>query len=336
MDFLKKSKGELGSLYVLAGDEGFLKRRAFLAIRQRALGEDADEQAVSVHAGDKITFSEVFDELDTLPFFYAKRVILIDNADPFVTKFRAELEKKIKSLPTTGLLVLDVKTWASNTRLAKMVDASATISCKAPAGYKMASWCTEWAKAYFQKELPTAAANLLVEHVGPEMGLLDQELAKLAVYVGARSKIEAEDVDKLVGQSRGENTWKIFDAIGTGNVKEALAIVGRLFEQGEEPMRLLGAFSAQLRKLAQAGRFVAQNMTLTSALEKAGVPPFGLRGAEQQMRHLGRNRVDQLLDWLLELNLDLRGNSQLPHRALFERFVIRLAHKAEPPATPSR
>src|ERR1035438_8582260 len=134
LPFLASSgKAKLGPLYVVHGDEAFLKRQVIRALRKRALGEEADEQSVSAYAGDKAIFAEVFDELDTVPFFDPKRVVLIENADPFVTKYRGELEKKLAHLPATGLLILDVKTWAGNTRLAKMIDNAGTIVCKAPA-----------------------------------------------------------------------------------------------------------------------------------------------------------------------------------------------------------
>jgi DNA polymerase III subunit delta len=170
---------------------------------------------------------------------------------------------------------------------------------------------------------------LLVEHVGPEMGLLDQEMQKLAVYVGARGKIEHEDVDKLVGNNRAADTWKIFDALAAGNVKGAMAILERLFDQGEEPMRIIGAFGSQLRKLAQATRLSAQGVSLGAALAQSGVPPFATHSAEAQMRHLGRRRLDRLYDWLLQLNMDMRGGSALPPQTLFERFLLKLARKNE-------
>ena len=59
---------------------------------------------------------------------------------------------------------------------------------------------------------------MLVDLVGPEMGLLDQELNKLSVYIGAKSKIETEDVDKLVGNNRAADTFKIFDAVAAGAI----------------------------------------------------------------------------------------------------------------------
>jgi DNA polymerase-3 subunit delta len=326
LPFLSQT-GDAGSLYVVFGDEPFLKRHALLAIRRRALGPDADEQAVSTHPGEKATWAEVFDDLDTVPFFEPRRLVVVESADPFVTRYRAELEQKVGHLPATGTLVLDVKAWPSNTRLAKLVDNSTTVVCKSLPPFKVAPWCCDWARTQYGKQLPQQAASLLVELIGPELGLLDQELSKLGVYVGGRAKIELADVDRLVGNSRTESTWKIFDAIAAGNVREALAILHRLFDQGEEPLRILGAFSMQLRRLAQAYRLTGSGTSAAAALEQVGVPAFGLRNAEQQMRHLGRRRLDRLYDWLLQINLDIRGGSPLPERTLFERFLIRLARK---------
>ncbi len=322
--FLAQSSAKIGPLYVLHGDEAFLKRHALLALRQRALGPDSDEAGVSTHPGDKAQFAGVWDELQTAPFFAPRRLVIVDNADPFVTRFRALLEKKISALPATGVLVLDVKLWPANTRLAKMVDQAATIVCKAPTGFKLQGWCTTWSAAAYGKQLPAAAAQLLVDLAGADMGQLDQELQKLAVYVGDKAKIDVADVDRLVGRNRAENTWKIFDALAEGRSAEALRMLDRLFDQGEEPMRMLGAFGSQLRKLAQAGRLAVQGMSVGAALQQVGVPPFGLAGAERQLRHLGRHRAAKLYDWLLEINMGLRGGSSLPERTQFERLLLRL------------
>jgi DNA polymerase-3 subunit delta len=329
--FLSRKSTDLEPFYVVAGDEAFLKRLVIKRLRETALGDDADEAAVSTYAGEGAEFAAVWDELETLPFFAPKRIVIVENADPFVTAYRGYLEKKVdgKLLPKSGLFVLEVKSWPANTRLAKMVSDASTIVCKAPPPYKMAQWACAWATSQHQKTLALPAGQLLVDLVGPEMGLLDQEILKLAIYVGANDKITAEDVDRLVGNSRTENTWQIFDLIGQGQTAAALRFLQRLLEQGDEPMRILGAFSMQLRRLAQAARLVAtQGTGLSAAIAAAGVPPFAAKGAEAQLRHLGRKRALKLYHWLLELNLDLRGNSPLGETALLERFLLRLATKA--------
>ena len=57
----------------------------------------------------------------------------------------------------------------------------------------------------------------------------------------------------------------------------------------------------------------------------AGIPPFALRDSEQQLKHLGRRRLDRLYDWLLETDLGLKGSSWLPPKTLMERLVVQLA-----------
>lgn len=331
LPFLARKATSLEPLYVLAGDEAFLKRLVLRRLRELALGDDPDDSAVTVVSGASADFAAVFDELESLPFFSPKRVVIIDSADPFVTEYRDLLEKKFsaKSLPATGLLALDVKSWPANTRLAKMVDDKSTITCKAPAAYKMPQWACEWAASQYQKNLALPAGQLLVDLIGVEMGVLDQELMKLATYVGDRDKILPDDVDRLVGNSREEKAWAIFDLIGQGNTAAALRFLQRQLEQGEDPQAILGMCGKTIRQLAAAARLItSQKLPMSAALQQAGVLPFGMKNAEAVLRHLSRARALKLFDWLLELHLDLRGNSQLDKSTLLERFFLRLASKA--------
>jgi DNA polymerase-3 subunit delta len=328
LTFLESApRAKVRPIYVLSGDEDFLKRQVLAALQTLVLGA-GDSFGLSSHPGDKAAWSAVHDELETLPFLSPRRLVVVENADPFVTLHRPALEKYFARPSASGVLVLNVKTWTSTTNLAKMLDNAATITCKALAAHKLPPWCVQRAEAAHGKQLTAEAARLLVDLVGAEMGQLDQELAKLAVYVGEHKRIDAADVDRLVGCSREENTWKIFDAIAGGRSGEALAILDRALDQGEEPIRILGAFSMQLRRLAQANRLTQQGRSFSAAMAEMNLPPFSQRGLEQQLRHLGRRRGEQLFDTLLEIDQGLKGGSQLPPRLLLERLVVNLARKA--------
>jgi DNA polymerase-3 subunit delta len=321
------TKIEPQPLYVLHGDSEFLKRLVVGALRRRILPSGDESFGLSTYSGEKLAWAAVNDELHTLPFLGSRRLVVIEDADPFVSECRGQLEKYAASPSSSGILVLVVKTWPSTTRLAKMLDDRATIDCKTPKPYLLPEWCRKQVAGVHGKQLSLEAAQLLVELVGPEMGQLDQELTKLAVYTGQHGQIEVADVDRLVDHSRAADTWKIFDAIGAGQAAEALGILDRLFEQGAEPLRILGAFSMQLRRLAQVARLAEQGRSLGQAVQEAGVPPFAQRGLEQQLRHLGRRRIDQVYDWLVETDLGLKGSSPLPERNVLERLVVRLAQK---------
>lgn len=328
--FLERAgTGKLQPVYVLHGDDDFLKRRVRMALRTWVLGNAEGEFGLARYPGETAAWAEVHDELETLPFLGSRRLVLVEDADAFVTRYRTALEKYVGAPAATGVLVLEVKSWPATTRLARMIDQAATLVCKAPSVSRVPDWCVHWASTQYGKPITGPAAQLLVRLVGPELGQLDQELAKLTTYVGEGKRIDTGDVDQLVGNSRAANTWKIFDAIAAGQMGEALAILDRLFAQGEEPMRLLGAFSHQLRQLAQAARLCVQGTPLTLALEQVGVLAFNIRGCEQLLRHLGRRRAERLYDWLLELDMGLKGGSQLPDRTQLERLVVQLARKTE-------
>jgi DNA polymerase-3 subunit delta len=316
---------KLSPIYVLHGDEDFLKRQVVAALRKTVFG-DGDEFGLSMQPGDQADFASVRSELETLPFLSPRRLVVINAADPFVTKYRPALEKYFTHPTENGILVLEVKTWASNTKLNKLTPPAGLILCNALAASRLPQWCMKWSSNQYGKELTTPAARLLVDLVGEEMGILDQELAKLAVYVGKASKIDVDDVDCLVDNSREQNVFKILEAAGEGHPREALTMLDRLMEEGQEPLAVLGALSWQLRRLAQAGRLVGQGMPLRSALQRVG---YFRPGAEEQLRHLGRRRLNKLYDWMLEANSGMKGGSQLPARTVMERLVVQLARERD-------
>src|SRR5262245_20045634 len=126
LTFLQRTAGgKVQPVYVLYGDEDFLKRRVRAALVALVLGEGADarEFGLSTHPGDRASFPAIHDELQTLPFLSPRRLVVVEDADNFVTRNRQALEEyftRVKpSVP--GVLVLEVKSWPANTRLAKML-----------------------------------------------------------------------------------------------------------------------------------------------------------------------------------------------------------------------
>lgn len=316
-------------IYALIGDEDFLKRRAREAIIATALGDADPAFSVSVYSGDKLDFSTVRNDLDTLPFLGPCRVVVIENADTFVTAHRPVLEKYTAKPSAAGVLVLDVKTFPETTKLAKALPDTAKLVCKAPYQDRLAGWCVAWAKTQHKKKLTPDAAEQLIELVGPAMGLLDQEIEKLAVSLGKKAAIEAADVERLVGRSKSADVFRIMDEIGKGRAAAALTILEELFAEGEDPLAILGPLTWQLRQLAAVGRSIAEGQALGPAMEAVGVPRFRRETGERQVKWLGRRRLDKLTEWLVEINLGLKGGTALPERVQVERLIVRLARPRE-------
>ena len=321
---------------VAFGDELFLRRQVLLKVREAALKGEEGDFSLTNFEGRTALFRDVVEELTTVAMFGGRRLVVVEEADEFVTRYREQLEDYVGRPSRSSIFVLDVKSWPSNTRLYKAIAAQGlSIDCVAPTGAKLARWLGQWAQQVHQVQVSTAVAEMLVEMIGPELGLIDQELAKMALMAGDDKKITLEMVARMVGGWRAKTTWEMLDAAMDGKVAEAMLQLDRLLASGEAPVGLLGQISASLRRLAAATRLIRQaevagkRIAVGPALEQAGVKSFVVQKAERQLRRLGRARGSQIYDWLLEADLDLKGYSAMPPRLILERLLLRLAAPQE-------
>lgn len=329
IDLLKEpGKVPVVPVYAVHGDDAFLRREALREIRRATLGGDAEDDGLAVarFAGDSATLADVLDELRTLPFFSTRRLVVVEGADPFVTAHRKELEAYVEEPAGRGILVLVVKVWPSNTRLAKLVEkAGVAVECKGPHERVLTPWLVQLAKSRYRAELDPAAATLLLELVGPDAGLLATEVEKLAVYVGARAKIHRDDVARMVGAGRIETVWRMLEAATTGHGDLAVEHLDGLITAGEHPVGLLAAMSGSLLKVHHAGRLRRKRVDLREACQAAGIGGFAVELTRRQHAHLGPGRVDRLPATLLRADLDLKGGSTLPPRTVLERLIVELS-----------
>jgi len=338
LDYIAQAPKEpFRGLAVLYGDDPFLKRLSREALRERTLsGQDA-EFSLSVFDGEVASWRDVMDELSTVALFGGDtRLVVIERADDFVSEHRSRLEDFVARDKPSGVLLLEVETWPSNTRLAKATaQHGLPIECKAPPAAKVSKWLVAWAKSRHQAKLETGAAEELLETIGPELGILDQELAKLASFAGEGTVITAEMVGDLVGGWKSKTTWEMLDAACAGNAREALVELDRLLLGGEHPIGILAQVSSTLRRFVGATRRIEQaeeegrRLGLRQALEEAGFRSFVLGKAETQLRQLGRQRATQLLDWLVKADLGLKGSSSLQPRWILEQLVVRMSAETE-------
>ena len=157
------------------------------------------------------------------PSFRSARLVIVEDADPFVSKYRKELEAYVESPYESGILLFQAKQWLATTNLAKLVhEVGLAIDCSGPRDGELAAWLPQLARARYDAQLDATAARLLVELVGPEPGILAAEVEKLAVYAGESRRIERQDVARLVGAGRVETIWKTLDAATTGQGRVAL------------------------------------------------------------------------------------------------------------------
>jgi DNA polymerase-3 subunit delta len=354
-DYLEKPPaGEPPPVCVVFGDDRFLKRLVCDRLRGRDEKNAADDGVPpDVLDGDEATWRDVLDRLSTpMLFGGGRRAVLVDNAEAFISRNREQLEKYVEKPRRSGLLILDAATWPGNTRLYKGVARSGwAIACRPPeraAGRRtvpdegrLADWIIQRAARRHQIKLRGDGAQTLLEILGSDLGTIDQNLAKLALYVEAKGSVDATLVRDVVGGWRAKTAWAMIEAAVDGDANEAITQLDRLLQAGQDSQALFGAIAWSLRRYAAAIRIVEraerarQRIDLPQLLEEAGFrkwPREELAAAERQLKQLGRRRAGRLYRWLLETDLALKGSHSSAGRGQYalELLLLRLSKMTAP------
>ena len=338
--FLSAESPQLPDVIAVVGGDATLRLWSIW----KAIG-DGDRSSFD---GESLKWSDIRDDLSTASLFDLgdKRSIVIRDADPFVSKYRGEIEGYLEKPSSASRLILELQSLAKNTRVYKLIDKHHQLvvcgmSTEKGSGITAASrrkFLSEKLGERHSCQLENAAIDGLLDALGDDLGMIDTEVAKLALYVDPGGKIDRGLVDSVVGGWQAKSVWQITDAIATGNAADALKHLDKLILGGQRPIALLPQIAFALRKLGMATAIVEhlersdRKWRLEDAVAAAMDRPYQVAAAAAQLKKMGRHRGRKLLPWLLDADLRLKGthSQEGRDRMLLEHLVFRLAAEAQP------
>jgi DNA polymerase-3 subunit delta len=350
-DFLAHPPSSLPGIVVSFGDDPFLKRAVRGKVRAVVRGSELETADLALE-GDAAEWRTVADELATQSLFGdGLRLVEVTDGDGFITKYRDRLEDYPAKPFTGGVFLLEAKTFPANTRVYKAVAAEGlVIDCRVPTTGRgknplpddaaVIGWMTAWAKTTHRLTLDRKTAAVVYDLVGPQPGLLDQELAKLALYLKEGETATPELAAKVVGGWRTQTAWEMLDHAADGDAAKALALLADLLAAGDAPQAIFGQLTWSLRRFAAAARAFEEaerqgrKISLPQAMEQAGFrkwPADAFTRGQAQLKQIGRDRALRLFTWLKEADLMLKSSHSQGARARYalEALLIKLAKEAK-------
>jgi len=252
----RKLKADTGAccIYVIAGQPGPLVDNEVEKLVEHFL--KPEQRACGLFKPDlrEILPADVFDELRTLPFLGEKRVVLLKGADDFISENRQLLEDYFDEPSNSGVLIMTVESWPSNTKLAKKLSGCGElISIDEPKSWQLPERLSKYASEAYQKKLTRDAAAVLVELIGEQMGRLYSEIDKLALFVGDKQEISIEDIEALTGKGRLIDAFEVIDLSLAGKTAEAIVKFRDMLERDKSAeYKVVGAFAWYVRKMFEA------------------------------------------------------------------------------------
>lgn len=294
-----------------------------------------------------------------VPLGNGKKVVLIRDTQQMEAEEQKRLAAGLPRIPESGLLILhtgipiieDGKTKKASvvaTELAGMVKkVGQVIELTLPKADDVRGWVVQEARALGKTVTPDAL-TLFAQLPGDDLNRLAAEVAKAAAHAGDNPVISGVDVEATLTRGSDDVIFKLCDAVGNRNVKEALGHVSTLFRGGARPdsvaPRTLVLLARQFRLLAQfrylgEKRMAGRGAGPVSPEVLALLPADGAGGmmanprmswmADKyvgQARRFNGEEIAYRLERLLHADLMLKGiepGGDAP-QAVLQRLVIEL------------
>ncbi|MCM8781606.1 MAG: DNA polymerase III subunit delta [Candidatus Omnitrophica bacterium] len=319
-------------VFLLAGDEEFLKEEWLHNTRQRFFKDGGSNFDCDIFYADIADITGVLDIARTKPFLSKKRLIVLKNVEAITAVSRQEqllLYARSPSLETILILESGIKEKAflGEKFFSELGKSSEVIFFKRLYGRNLAEWIN---KRFLlrKRKITLEAIELLTELKGNNLKMIDEEIEKLVTYVGERSLVTIDDVQRLVGRDIRSNVYNVIDAISRNDKEKVLALTFDFQNfKDDDWSDIVGLFCAQLRKLLKARECLKKRLPLQAiigTLELNRLNKFQVDTFIKQAKRLKSSWMKTALGELTKFDLRLKTSSLREPLFEWQMLLVRL------------
>lgn len=267
--------GKTGSLYLLYGEEAYL-RRQYRDNLKKALVPEGDTMNCSVYSGKDINANEVVDLAGTMPFFAERRVIIVENSGWFKSG-NEQITALVKALPDTTCMIFVEEEVDKRSKLFKAVSANGYAAlCEMQDEAMLKKWVMGLLKKE-NKQITSDALNLLLDKTGTNMENIRREVEKLVCYKYYEEGITAADVEELCIVQIQNQIFDMVEAVAQKKQKQALNLYYNLLALKEAPMKILALIARQFNMLLQVKEMKSKGYQESEIARQTGLNPYFLK-----------------------------------------------------------
>lgn len=238
-------RGDPDPVYYLHGEEHLLKDDLVRALVDRVVEPAMRDFNFDVRSAPDQDAESLHALLNTLPMLAEHRAVVLRGVEQLRKKSKpreALLAYLARPSPSTVLILVQGDAEPPEADL--VARATAVAAARLPPE-RAVRWVAHHAGQQGLTIEP-AAAQLLVEAVGPDLGALSQEIRKLAVVARDRAAGQ-EDVARLVGVRHGETVQDFVDAaLGRTPARAAMLVDRVLAQSGMTGVRMVTALGTAM------------------------------------------------------------------------------------------
>lgn len=329
----------LSPLYLVIGEEPYFRDQALSVLRVAGQEKDGSESSnisttndssqmfhVDVVYGDETDASEILAISEETSFFSLRRLLIIKWADKLSARDGEALMPYLQAPNETTTLVITAAKLDGRTKWVQDLKKRATVvECAPVFEGQRAGWVTQRARE-LGLQLEDSALELLKDQVAEGLYGTAGELEKLVVFMPEGHRVRAQDVETVRGKPPGISVFDWSEAVARGDQGRALDIVAKNLETGEAPLRMLGAFLWQMRKIWKTHALMEEGHDAGQAARLAGIPPFRAPEFVRQVQLWKQSHLRLAWELFAQADSALKGGRASRPKLILDDLVIQLCH----------
>ena len=311
--------GEFKQIYLLYGEEAFLKNSYKNRLKEAIIGDDTMNFAR--FEGKGLDVDELIRLADTMPFFAERRLILVEDSGFFKSASDA-LVQYLPSMPdTTILLFVETEVDKRNRLYKKVKDMGYAAELNRQDSAQLARW-VGGILTREQKKITKHTMELFLSMAGDDMENIRMELEKLISYTLGREVITDEDVLAVCTVQVTNRIFEMVSAIVNRQPRKAMDLYEDLLTLKEPPMRILFLIARQFNQLLQVKELMAKGMDKGTIASKLKMQPFVVGKTMPQARQFGREQILSYVEFCVETEEAVKSG-RLQDRLAVELLITR-------------
>jgi len=263
----KRSDG----VFVIAGPDTFLAEEALERLVEAAIGSDR-EDSLQVIRGEEQSWSRVLDAARTRSLFATRRAVVVRGAEGLKGPDDELAGYLDDPTPGVALIFMAVKPDKRRTAWKTLLAKAQQVTAEPLKGQRLRARVVDEVKRR-QLRIDPQGVEEILERVGQDLRRLMGELDKLEAFGEGQKPLSAEDVAAVLGRGFARPFYLLGDALGERRTADVLALSQELMEDGEDPVKILGAMHRSLRQIRAVRALKAQKASREETAARIGLPP---------------------------------------------------------------
>ncbi len=248
--------------YFFYGNELYLVHQFIEELKQALIPPEARDYCLEKFNLEENTWQEVIDSARTVSIFFASWRIIQVEIDPTKGNELSSSEKRLikdwlhSNASQTTLVVVYPEKLAKNSSLLNFFQSFSPSKVflkelKPLKEKELQAWMDKKFES-LGKNITSEARMKLLELVGNELRKIDNELEKLATFVGTKKIIELDDVYQVLGWTKSHLEWEFIDSLEKADLDKSLLILNSFFREEAKPEFILNSIAKFFKEILLA------------------------------------------------------------------------------------